>query len=299
MEDAIPASGAAYSAHPAPRQVLLGRLVVRGAAGVGAAFSLKKRAYIGPTSMDAELAFVMTNFARLAPGSLVVDPFAGTGGVLVPCAKVGALSVAADISITALRGKTGRGINANFAQYKLQAPLGVLRCDVFHNVFRKREGGWFDAVVTDPPYGIKEGAKAFREETFDSRIKDMHYQGTERVRFDDLLDILLQFATTVLVPGGRLVYWLPTTPEYCDDDVPRHPMLELVHNCEQPLTTRMSRRLIVMVRKEGSVANDNSNRKLENGDMERRPAHFDLAARLLHQPERDESKLKIRSVTNR
>lgn len=290
MEDAFPPSGHGYKTTPsAPRQVLLGRLVVKGAAYLGSSFTLKKRAYIGPTSMDAELAFVMANCAGVQPGSVVIDPFAGTGGVLVPCGKLGALSVAADISITALKGKQehDRGIEANFSQYGLSTPVGILRCDAFHNVFQGREGGWFEAVVTDPPYGVKEGAKAFREESVDSRIKDMHFQGTERVRVYDLLDVLLDFAVTMLVPGGRLVYWLPTTPEYCDSDLPTNPMLQLVHNCEQPLTTRMSRRLIVMVRRKTPasipVGNGNGNRQL------------DLAAKLLHQPERDESRLKSRT----
>lgn len=297
LEDAFPPRGHGYRvAHPPPRQVLFARLVARGDAGVGAAYSLKQRIYLGPTSMDAELSFVMCNMGRVRYGSLVLDPFAGTGSVLIACAARGAYTVAADISLSALRGRNGRGLRANFAQYELCMPLGVVRCDALHSAFRSNVRV-FDALVTDPPYGIKEGAKMFREEAVDARLRDSHYQGTQRVRFDDLLYALLDFAVDTLVDDGRLVYWLPTTPEYTHEDLPTHPMLELVHNCEQPLTSRMSRRLIVMRRREGDSTN--GSRRRERGTDERRPAHFDLARKLLHQPERDESRLKIHGFTDR
>ena len=41
-------------------------------------FSLKKRMYLGPTSMDAELSFIMTNLGQVRTGCCVLDPFVGT-----------------------------------------------------------------------------------------------------------------------------------------------------------------------------------------------------------------------------
>ena len=38
-------------------------------------FDVKKRSYIGITSMNAELSLVMSNMAKLRPGKLVYDPF--------------------------------------------------------------------------------------------------------------------------------------------------------------------------------------------------------------------------------
>lgn len=38
-------------------------------------FDLKKRAYIGNTSMDAEVSLLMANQALAAPGKLIYDPF--------------------------------------------------------------------------------------------------------------------------------------------------------------------------------------------------------------------------------
>ena len=44
-----------------------------------ARYSLKQRSYIGSTSMDAQLAFLMANMAQIGPSDLVLDPFVGTG----------------------------------------------------------------------------------------------------------------------------------------------------------------------------------------------------------------------------
>ena len=59
----------------------------------------------------------------------------------------------------------------------------------------------------------------------------------------DLLDLSAQ----LLRAGGRLVYFLPAAPEiYSEAEVPGHPALALVANCEQVLNARYSRRLITM-----------------------------------------------------
>ena len=46
-------------------------------------YDLKKRPYLGPTSTDHELAFLMANQAQITPGDLVYDPFVGTGSIAV------------------------------------------------------------------------------------------------------------------------------------------------------------------------------------------------------------------------
>lgn len=57
----------------------------------------------------------------------------------------------------------------------------------------------------------------------------------------------MSYESACVVAGGRLVFFLPATPEtYNEDEVPCHPCLTLVENTEQLLTTRYSRRLITM-----------------------------------------------------
>ena len=298
LEDAFPKHGHGSTHKDRIRQIFVGRRIAFGQGHIGSKYSLKKRSYIGPTSMDAELSFVMANMAHVKENDLVNDPFCGTGSIMVACAALKAFVVGGDINILALRGKEEATIASNFDQYGLVRPLGILRTDITHSSIRVVEGGWFDSIVCDPPYGIKEGMKVFREDTIDAGLVRNHFQGTQRVRFVDFLYGLLEYAARVLREGGRLVYWLPTTSSYSSSDVPRHPALQLVSNSEQPLTTRMSRRLITMVRVSDKTLAENKH-LMENSERAKdtlRPAHFDLARKLLRQPERAESNLRgIRS----
>lgn len=63
--------------------VYFGREVAEGNRELVAAFDLKKRPYLGPTSMDNELALVMANMVLAGKGRLCFDPFVGTGSILV------------------------------------------------------------------------------------------------------------------------------------------------------------------------------------------------------------------------
>lgn len=56
-------------------------------------YQLKSRTYLGPTAMDAEMAFLMANQALATPGKLVYDPFVGTGSILIAAAHFGAMTM--------------------------------------------------------------------------------------------------------------------------------------------------------------------------------------------------------------
>jgi tRNA (guanine10-N2)-methyltransferase len=72
-------------------------------------YRLSERAYLGPTSTDSELAFLMCHQANIDSNSIVIDPFVGTGSLLVPCAHYGAMTFGSDIDMRVLQGtKVGR-----------------------------------------------------------------------------------------------------------------------------------------------------------------------------------------------
>ena len=50
---------------------------------------LKKRLYLGPTSLDPSLAMIMANMGGVRKGHLAFDPFAGTASILVALAHFG------------------------------------------------------------------------------------------------------------------------------------------------------------------------------------------------------------------
>ncbi len=47
-------------------------------------YDLRTRAYLGPTSCDNDLAFLMANQGAIKEGDFVLEPFLGTGGLLIP-----------------------------------------------------------------------------------------------------------------------------------------------------------------------------------------------------------------------
>jgi tRNA (guanine10-N2)-methyltransferase len=62
-----------------PYRLVLAREIVQGntARNKMQTFKLPKRRYLGPTSMDHELSFLMCNMAHVQHNDLVLDPFAG------------------------------------------------------------------------------------------------------------------------------------------------------------------------------------------------------------------------------
>ncbi|KAF9363199.1 hypothetical protein BGX34_004663 [Mortierella sp. NVP85] len=240
----------------------MGRLVGHGKRDLIEKFNVKKRRYIGNTTMDAELSLIMANQALCGPGKLVYDPFVGTGSFLMTCAHFGAMTMGSDIDGRQIRGKGKASVHSNSEQYGLTGRvLDTLVFDICHAPWRKVNGGIFDAIVTDPPYGVRAGAKtlgrkdsakqateprmAVDEGVYAHLLPD-YIPPTKPYEMSQVVADLLMFAVKNLVRGGRLVYWLPTvTEDYSIDDLPTHPCMELISNCEQAFG-QWSRRLITM-----------------------------------------------------
>ncbi|KAJ1644077.1 hypothetical protein LPJ64_004198 [Coemansia asiatica] len=274
------------------RMIWFGRVIGRGSRDLVDRFDVKKRTYLGNTTMDAELSLLMANQALARPGSLVYDPFVGTGSFLLTCSHFGACSVGSDIDGRQIRGTAGfrrnvDGIRANLAQYNLGSRvLDTAVFDICRNPWRP--GALFDAIVTDPPYGVRAGAKRLGrrngtvpENSF--RIVDGvtnykrsdYYPPTVPYEMSDVISDLMEFAAEKLVVGGRLVYWLPTVAEEYDPrDVPVHPVLKLVANSEQPFGG-WSRRLITMekIDRFRGDANGDELSRCGSGDSHHDPAH--------------------------
>lgn len=120
--------------------------------------SLKKRSYIGNTSMESEMCIIMANMAQAGPSSFVYDPFVGTGSMLYACSLFGSMAFGSDIDGRMLRGRETDGpcgITRSATQYGVQGR--IVDCAVFDTThapwrapFRSSAGGGvFDAIVTD------------------------------------------------------------------------------------------------------------------------------------------------------
>ncbi|GCB74257.1 tRNA (guanine(10)-N2)-methyltransferase homolog [Scyliorhinus torazame] len=245
-----------------PFSIYFGRWLADGRRGLINLYSVKKRHFIGNTSMDAGLSFLMANHAKVGANDLVFDPFVGTGSLLVACAHFGAYVCGTDIDYNIIhgRGKASRknqkwrgpdeNIRANLRQYGLEEfYIDVLVSDASKNIWRR--GKLFNAVITDPPYGIRESTrktgsqKEILKPTEEYIVS--HVPVSMSYHLSDIFIDLLNLAAENLVMNGRLVYWLPVYKlEYTEDVIPQHPCLKLISNCEQSLTTHTSRQLITM-----------------------------------------------------
>ncbi|XP_032415225.1 tRNA (guanine(10)-N(2))-methyltransferase TRMT11 isoform X2 [Xiphophorus hellerii] len=246
-----------------PNYIYFGRWIADGQRELIRSYSVKNRHFIGNTSMDAGLSFIMANHAMAKDSDLVFDPFVGTGSLLVACSHFGAYVCGTDIDYNTIHGK-GRSsrknqkwrgpdenIRANLRQYgKEDMYVDVMVSDASKPVWRN--AALFDAIITDPPYGIRESTRrtGSHKDTIkspDGLYAESHVPVSQAYHLSDIFTDLLSFSAHHLVLGGRLVYWLPVhRPEYCEEMVPLHPCLLLISNCEQTLSSHTSRRLITM-----------------------------------------------------
>ncbi|CAA6660335.1 unnamed protein product [Spirodela intermedia] len=225
-------------------------------------YQLKSRGYLGPTAMDAEMAFLMANQGLAQPGKLVYDPFVGTGSILVAAAHFGAMTMGADIDIRVVRDGRGPNCNiwSNFKQYGLPPPISLLRADNNLPPWRQGLGEVFDAIICDPPYGVraggrKSGGRKLMKGTVDPYTvpedkKADHIPSTAAYCLAECVHDLLDLAAKMLVMGGRLVFFYPVVRDEGSGDpqYPEHPCFAMAAACEQILSFRYSRHLLTMVK---------------------------------------------------
>jgi len=102
----------------------------------------RRRPVFHPTAMPAKLARAMVNLAQPRKGELVLDPFCGTGGILVEAGLIGCRVLGFDAKPHMLRG----GLK-NILHYGIK-PEGVAIADARYPPVAE-----VDRIVTDPPYG--------------------------------------------------------------------------------------------------------------------------------------------------
>lgn len=240
-----------------PKHLYLGRLVAESGRKAVAKYSLKRRNYIATTSMDAELSLVTANLALAAPGKVAYDPFIGTGSFPLACAHFGACVFGSDLDGRSIRGKPGRNVRSNFAQYGTSSLyLDGLVADLTNTPLCSSTR-WLDSILCDPPYGVREGLKVLGstrvalqevvllEDGKPAHLSESYVPPKKPYSFTRMLDDILDFSATVLVDDGRLCMWMPVADATNVSDataesqevkvyaVPKHPELEVVSECVQ------------------------------------------------------------------
>ncbi len=112
---------------------------------------MPRLAYQRPVSLPPRKARAAANLAAISPGDRVVDPFVGTGALLLEAALLGARASGMDRDPDMVRGAL-----RNLAGFGFSAE--ALTVGDAGDAFAPPDGGRWDAILTDPPYGRASGS---------------------------------------------------------------------------------------------------------------------------------------------
>lgn len=139
-------------------------------------------------TLDSELARFLVNLSRVKEGQKLLDPFCGTGSILIEAGKMGAKGFGSDIDDEMIF-YARENLWANRLKAKLLAcSVSNLRPDSFSPGGSGGSNHLFDAVVTDLPYG---------------RCSALHGKKKEKI-YDEALNKI----SKILKPKGTAVLLL-------------------------------------------------------------------------------------------
>jgi tRNA (guanine10-N2)-dimethyltransferase len=142
----------------------------------------RSRAFFHPSAIFPKLSRALVNLSGVQPGDAFLDPFCGTGSLLIEASIIGAEPVGIDIA-----RKMVRGARRNSIKYG-QPWLGLVRAD--STSLPIREVG---AVATDIPYGRASSSGGLQS--------------------SEILRSLVEGVPAVLPKGGKLVVMHPKSLE--------------------------------------------------------------------------------------
>jgi len=103
---------------------------------------VRYRPYFSPISIHPRIARSMVNLANCSPNDTVLDPFCGTGGILIEAADMGMKAKGIDLLEKMVVNSKGNLEHFGLGGY-------VIKGDI-----EESKNQSFEAIVTDPPYGI-------------------------------------------------------------------------------------------------------------------------------------------------
>jgi tRNA (guanine10-N2)-dimethyltransferase len=160
-------------------EIWWGRLVRRLTPLDFASRNVEARPFARSIGIPARAARCLVNIAGVSPGDDVLDPFCGTGSVLIETALLRANAFGSDIGWPLVRGT-----QTNLDHFGLSGRVERIDATALHTW-----GRTFDAIVTDVPYGRSASLAGAEQQTL--------YAG------------FLRSAASVLRPGGRAVVMAP------------------------------------------------------------------------------------------
>jgi tRNA (guanine10-N2)-dimethyltransferase len=151
-------------AYMTKNRIFIGELIENIERGLFQERSNQNRPFSSPISLDPVLARALVNLSGVRPGEHVLDPFCGTGGILIEAGLCGVGVHGLDV-----KDEMVSGSERNLEEY------GIINHDIrqgevsrIDEVFQRD----FDAIVTDLPYGKSSKAAGNPVEEFLEFIED-------------------------------------------------------------------------------------------------------------------------------
>jgi tRNA (guanine10-N2)-dimethyltransferase len=101
------------------------------------------RPFFSPISLHPKLARALVNLSRVKEGDLLLDPFCGTGGILIEGAMIGSRIVGSDVSGGMVKGCKKNLEASGHDGMVFESDISDIASHV----------AAVDAIATDPPYG--------------------------------------------------------------------------------------------------------------------------------------------------
>ena len=236
-----------------PSRYLFGIKIAEGPS-ISSKFAVRNRPYIGTTTMDAISSHLAANAALTSEGHLILDPFCGTGSLLISASFLGGYVIGSDIDGDCLGvvNRTGiqsteRSKNANFRRkhkgrsdvwsqlnesassnfnfYSLQDKLvSLMACNIEDWLTRDELTAMeFDAIISDPPFGKRERTSCTPNDNTNGSNDQVPSSNDVTNKFNEdsrfAITKILEVANQRLKLGGKLVFWLPTEANLVASDV--------------------------------------------------------------------------------
>ncbi|MEN6610966.1 MAG: methyltransferase domain-containing protein [Methanoregulaceae archaeon] len=187
----------------------LGRVIGRIDRGAYNARRPGDRPFFHPGVMMPRTARALVNLALVQPGETLLDPFCGTGGILIEGELLGARTIGMDMDRFMIRG-CRKNIGSS----------DLVRSDAIQLPLRSRT---IDAVVTDLPYGQSVSIRAeTMEHLYENSLAEIH---------------------RVLKPGKRAV-----VVTHRDISVPAGRYFSVLQKHDQRVHKSLTRRILVLER---------------------------------------------------
>ncbi len=185
-----------------------------------------RRPYFSIGTMNNPIARVVANLSETLPGTIILDPFCGSGGILIEGALNGNYSLGIDVDRIVIRGA-----RKNLKYFAPDMRLGEIRASALALPLRSSMaslGNQIVGVSTDLPYGRSTSTQGLDVTTIWERF--------------------LNELCTIIIPGSKCCMVVPDSPAVNAflARIRQDARFQVIETCTQIVHDSLTRRFIVL-----------------------------------------------------